>query len=168
MAWHEYVKSGACADVIDHAVALLRARRERPREGPPSSANADGGCASFPGRITRLRFRTFQICAKDLRALPGHPEPAVSWHSGFRGGAHARRKATPVHHAARRRGGRVAARGAGAAARAHAAHRRAHEHGCSRRTGSPLEWAEWRAFQTRGGAVMRSAISALAGFALAG
>jgi hypothetical protein len=22
-----------------------------------------------------------------LRALPGHPEPAVSWHSGFRGGA---------------------------------------------------------------------------------
>ena len=20
--------------------------------------------------------------------LPGHPEPAVSWHSGFRGGAH--------------------------------------------------------------------------------
>src|SRR5215813_9020815 len=24
--------------------------------------------ASFPGRITRLRFRTFQVCAKDLRA----------------------------------------------------------------------------------------------------
>ena len=21
---------------------------------------------------------------KDLRVLPGHPEPAVSWHSGFR------------------------------------------------------------------------------------
>src|SRR5262244_255294 len=35
-------------------------------------------------------------------------------------------------------------------------------------TVSPLEWAEWRAFQTRGGAVMRSAISALAGFAMAG
>jgi hypothetical protein len=46
-------------------------------------------------------FRTIQVCPKDLRALPGHPEPAVSWHSGFRGGAHARRKATPVHHAAR-------------------------------------------------------------------
>src|SRR5262249_38085506 len=60
--------------------------------------------ASFPGRITRLRFRTFQICAKDLRALPGHPEPAVSWHSGFRRGAHARHKTTPVSHAARRRG----------------------------------------------------------------
>jgi glutamate/aspartate transport system substrate-binding protein len=30
------------------------------------------------------------------------------------------------------------------------------------------EWKEWRVFQTRGGAGMRSAISALAGFALAG
>src|SRR5215471_17428339 len=66
------------------------------------------------------------------------------------------------------RGCHVAARGARAAARADAKHRRDHEHGCGRRTGSPLEWAEWRAFQTRGGAVMRSAISALAGFALAG
>jgi putative tryptophan/tyrosine transport system substrate-binding protein len=35
-------------------------------------------------------FRTFQVYPKDLRALPVHPEPAVSWHSGFRGGAHAR------------------------------------------------------------------------------
>src|SRR5262249_31156170 len=70
--------------------------------------------ASFPGRITRLRFRRFQVCAKDLRALPEHPEPALSWHSGFRGGAHARPKTTAVHHAARRRGGRVATRGAGA------------------------------------------------------
>jgi hypothetical protein len=24
-----------------------------------------------------------QVYPKDLRALPGHPEPAVSWHSGF-------------------------------------------------------------------------------------
>ena len=32
-------------------------------------------------------FRTIQVCSKDLRALPVHPEPAVSWHSGFRGGA---------------------------------------------------------------------------------
>jgi hypothetical protein len=45
-------------------------------------------------------------------ALLGHPEPAVSWHGGFRGGAHARPKATPVPYAARRRGGRVAAGGA--------------------------------------------------------
>src|SRR2546423_9159128 len=52
-------------------------------------------------------FRTFQVCPKDLRALPGHPEPAVSWHSGFRGGAHVRRKATPVHHAAGQRSGHV-------------------------------------------------------------
>jgi hypothetical protein len=33
------------------------------------------------------RFRTIQVCPKDLRVLPGHPELAVSWHSGFRGGA---------------------------------------------------------------------------------
>src|SRR5262245_25221988 len=48
------------------------------------------------------------------RALPVHPEPAVSWHSGFRRGAHARRKTTPVHHV-HRRDDRVAARGARAA-----------------------------------------------------
>src|ERR1700745_2347811 len=32
----------------------------------------------------KARFRTIQDCPKDLRALPGHSEPAVSWHSGFR------------------------------------------------------------------------------------
>src|SRR5262249_53886076 len=69
------------------------------------------------------RFRTIQVEPEDLRALPGHPEPAVSWHSGFRGGAHARPKTTAVHHAARQRGGFVAARGARATGRAHAAHR---------------------------------------------
>src|SRR5213592_3604924 len=57
-------------------------------------------------------FRTIQVYPKDLRALPGHPEPAVSWHSGFRGGAHARPKATRVPHAVRRRGGRLSARSA--------------------------------------------------------
>src|SRR5262245_8441317 len=61
------------------------------------------------------RFRTIQVSPKDLRALPRHPGPAVSWHSGFRGGAHARSKTTPVHHAARRRSC-VATRGACAAA----------------------------------------------------
>src|SRR5215472_14710982 len=66
------------------------------------------------------RFRTIQARPKDLRALPVHPEPAVSWHSGFRGGAHARPKATPVPHAARWRYGRVAARGARAASGARA------------------------------------------------
>src|SRR5262249_42195931 len=29
---------------------------------------------------------TIQVLPKDLRALPGHAEPAVSWHSGFRRG----------------------------------------------------------------------------------
>src|SRR5438874_1650254 len=62
------------------------------------------------------RFRTIQVYPKDLRALPGNPEPAVSWLSGFRGGAHARPRTTPVHDAARgRRSGGVAVRGAGAA-----------------------------------------------------
>ena len=50
-----------------------------------------------------------QVHPKDLRALPKHPEFAVSWPGGFRGGAHARPKATPVPHAACRRGGGVAA-----------------------------------------------------------
>ena len=45
--------------------------------------------------------------------LPGHPEPAVSCGAAGSGrGAHARPKATRVHHPARRRGGRVAACGA--------------------------------------------------------
>jgi hypothetical protein len=35
------------------------------------------------------RFRTIQVYPKDLRALSVHPEPAVSWLSRFRGGAHA-------------------------------------------------------------------------------
>jgi hypothetical protein len=30
-------------------------------------------------------FRTIQVYAKDLRALPGHADRAVSWHGGFRG-----------------------------------------------------------------------------------
>src|SRR5262249_20897402 len=73
------------------------------------------------------RFRTIQVYPKDLRVLPVHPEPAVSWHSGFRGGAHARPKTTPVDHAARRRGSRVAARGACAAIRPDAPDRSADE-----------------------------------------
>jgi hypothetical protein len=56
------------------------------------------------------QFRTIQVYPKDVQALPVHPEHAVSWHDGFRGGAHARPKAMPVPHAARRRGGVVAGR----------------------------------------------------------
>jgi hypothetical protein len=43
-------------------------------------------CAPATSRLP-ARFRTIQACPKDLRVLPPHPEPAVSWHSGFRGGA---------------------------------------------------------------------------------
>jgi Tripartite tricarboxylate transporter family receptor len=58
------------------------------------------------------RFRTIQVSPKDPRALPGHPESAVSWPGGFRGGAHARPKATPVPHAAWRCSSGMAARDA--------------------------------------------------------
>src|SRR5262249_43315036 len=37
-------------------------------------------------------FRTIQVYPKDPRALPRQPDLAVSWPSGFRGGAHARHK----------------------------------------------------------------------------
>src|SRR5262249_2175465 len=91
----------------------------RPANGPAwlSSGLVFGGTA----RLRRLiragpQFRTIQVRPKDLGALPEHPEPAVSWHSGFRGGAHARHKASRVHHTARRSDSRVAARGACAAA----------------------------------------------------
>src|SRR5262249_6609388 len=70
---------------------------------------------AWTGRLP-ARFRTIQVCPKDLRALPRHPEPAVSWHSGFRGGAHARPKTTPVPHAVEPGSSGVAAYGARAAA----------------------------------------------------
>ena len=35
-------------------------------------------------RLRRAAGRPIQVCPKDLGALPGHPEPAVSWHSGFK------------------------------------------------------------------------------------
>src|SRR5262249_21337673 len=67
------------------------------------SVHARDGIQSFPGRspwavlsfgdgaggvgTPPSRFRTIQVHPKDLRVLPGHPEPAVSWHSGFREGS---------------------------------------------------------------------------------
>src|SRR5947207_4173954 len=88
----------------------------------PHARDRDGGVRREPAagvkgvdRPAGARFSTIQVCPKDLRALPEHPEPAVSWlggfrggppepavswHSGFRGGAHARPKTTPVHQAA--------------------------------------------------------------------
>jgi hypothetical protein len=55
-----------------------------------------------PRRVAR------RLKSERFRSTP----TALSWPSGFRGGAHARPEATPVSHAARRRGGSVAARGA--------------------------------------------------------
>src|SRR5215475_14954935 len=82
-------------------------------------AKAIGAIDEFACRVRvsllSPRFTTIQVYPKDLQALPVHPEPAVSWHSGFRGGAHARHKTTPDHHAAWW-GRRLAARGARAAA----------------------------------------------------
>ena len=71
------------------------------------------GCVILQSR--KCNYFVFEEQAADLRVLPGHPEPAVSWHSGFRRGAHARHKTTPVHLAARWYGSDVAARGARAA-----------------------------------------------------
>src|SRR5262249_56489985 len=62
----------------------IRAVRRLQREQGPSSH------VPTPGPPPSCDFRTIQVYPKDLRALPRHPEPAVSWHGGFRGGAHAR------------------------------------------------------------------------------
>src|SRR5215471_12143315 len=101
----------------------LSGRRSSPEKETRPVAN---GLSCLAG------FRTIQVYPKDLPALPVHPEPAVSWHSGFRGGAHARPQTRPVHHASRRRG-RVAARRACAAV-------------ARRRTGNAMRGvAEWLA-----------------------
>src|SRR5262249_40980951 len=85
-------------------------RTSSTRSGTPSWRRTGSRISGDRAPRDPTQFRTIQVCPKDLGALPGHPEPAVSWHNGFRGGAHARPKTTPVHHPARRRGG-VAARG---------------------------------------------------------
>src|SRR5262249_28072473 len=46
-----------------------RPEAARARAGPPGSRQGGG-------------FRRFQVCPKDLRVLPGHPEPAVSCIAG--------------------------------------------------------------------------------------
>jgi hypothetical protein len=108
---------------LHRVVRLLR----RDRLPEPLSGHA---VSLSLARTPRMRVFLAITCdvhvyPKDLRVLPGHPEPALSWHSGFRGGAHARPQTTPVHYAARRRGSRrLAAGGARAADRAGAAHRR--------------------------------------------
>src|SRR5215510_2099867 len=62
----------------------------------PTSSRTSGarrfvaiGVTSAPGAAApRTRpFRTIQVYPKDLRDASGHPEPAVSWHSGFREGS---------------------------------------------------------------------------------
>src|SRR5262245_35852389 len=62
------------------------------------------------------RFRTIQVCLKDLRVLWRQLKRTVSWHSGFRRGAHGPRDKAPIDHAARRRSSRMADRGGRAAA----------------------------------------------------
>src|SRR5262245_20570235 len=56
-----------------------------------------------------------QVQPKDLTVLPRQRKGAVSWHSGFRRGPHARPQTTPIRHAAWRHGGDVAFCGARAA-----------------------------------------------------
>jgi hypothetical protein len=81
-----------------------------------SDANDPDRSSALVGQRTAApRFRTIQA-SRTCRYLPGQPWRTVSWHSGFRGGAHARRKTARVDSLARRRGDRVAARGGRAAA----------------------------------------------------
>ena len=61
-----------------------------------------------PAAIFRERnFRTIQAWPGIRRVLSRQPQCAVAWHWFWLEGAHARRKTARVHHAARRRGGRV-------------------------------------------------------------
>src|SRR5262249_867608 len=97
---------GAIGSAIKHEELL---------SGIPHGCGARGNVSNglSPIKIVdRDQRRTHHVIRS---SAPVHPEPAVSWHSGFRGGAHARPKTTPVSHAARRRVG-VAARSARAAA----------------------------------------------------
>src|SRR5215475_6861217 len=48
-------------------------------------------CRKRVARCQPDELRTILVCPKDLRTLPVHPEPAVSWHCGVRGGAHLNR-----------------------------------------------------------------------------
>ena len=117
-AFHQGLKEAGYVDGQNATIEYLWAENHYDRL-PALSSTARSACEArqtlTAGRRLAARFRTIQVSPKDLRTLPGHPEPAVSWHSGFRGGAHARPKTTPVHHAAWRCGRRVAARGARAA-----------------------------------------------------
>ena len=78
--------------------AIFFRRRHQPsrpplakiRPGTPAPAMRAVVPRTSPKGASSCDFRTIQVYPKDLRALPGHPEPAVSWHSGFRGGAHPR------------------------------------------------------------------------------
>jgi hypothetical protein len=69
------------------------------------------GLSSKGDRDLPPRFRTIQVYPKDVGMLPRQPKRAVSCASGFRRGAYALRHKAPIHRAARRRGGGVAARG---------------------------------------------------------
>src|SRR5262249_52086743 len=60
----------------------------------------------------------FRPAPRTCQYLPGQPWRAVSWHIGFRGGAHARRKTARVDSPARRRGGVAGGRAYAAASEA--------------------------------------------------
>jgi hypothetical protein len=70
------------------------------------------GCVMTHGARPGPDSEQFRSTPRTCGALPLHPDPALSWHSGFREGAHARRGTTPVHHAGRRRSRGMASRDA--------------------------------------------------------
>jgi len=51
--------------------------------GLPPVTRTQDPAAAHRDLTVRGPFRTIQVHPKDLRALPGHPEAALSWHSGF-------------------------------------------------------------------------------------
>ena len=72
--------------------------------------------AATPNSHQRRGTRRIQVCPKDLRGAFGGSEPAIGWHTGFRGRSPCSTKAAPIHHAARQRSGRLVSRRARVAA----------------------------------------------------
>ena len=79
--------------------------------GRDSASGTVRGLALKGGQGLAVRFRTIQVYSKDVGMLPRQPRRAVNCPNGFRRGAHALRHKARIHHASRRHGHRVAARG---------------------------------------------------------
>jgi hypothetical protein len=93
---HAAVKAteAAASEATEAATAAPRPKTGTPTDGyeltreAAMAAFAKGGGSERRGQAGwRLDSERFRPTPKDLRALSGHPERAVSWHSGFREGS---------------------------------------------------------------------------------